>query len=109
MSQNVLAGLALVGAAVVALPSSAHAFECADLDPGLGLPPGICAPALVIGFTVPNLLKTVTPGDAPLILRTTAFPTTVASAVCGRACTSSTRSRPARPSATLSAPRPSTG
>lgn len=68
MSPNALAGLAL---AAVALPTSAHAFECSDLPPGAGLPPGICAPALVIGFTVPNLLKTVAPGDAPLIVRTT--------------------------------------
>ncbi|TPV96993.1 MAG: vanadium-dependent haloperoxidase [Myxococcales bacterium FL481] len=46
-------------------PSDAHAVECAPTEPS------ICAPVAVIGTVVPNLLSTVAPGDAPLILRTT--------------------------------------
>jgi len=48
-----------------ATSSNVHAFNC---PPGA---PNICAPATVIDFTVPRLLSTVAPGDAPFILRTT--------------------------------------
>ena len=65
MQRSVLCGLAIAGLAPLALPSNALAFEC---PPGA---PNICAPATVIDFTVPRLLSTVSPGDAPLILRTT--------------------------------------
>ena len=47
------------------IPGIAYAFEC---PPGA---PNICAPAAVIESTVPRLLSTVSPGDAPLVLRTT--------------------------------------
>lgn len=50
---------------VLALPASIHAFECPEAAPSF------CAPAAVIEATVPRLLSTVAPGDAPLVLRTT--------------------------------------
>ena len=49
------------------ISNPSNAFEC---------PAGasnICAPAIVIESTVPNLLSMVAPGDAPIILRTTTF------------------------------------
>ena len=50
---------------VLALPVSSYAFECPEGAPSF------CAPAAVIDATVPRLLSTVAPGDAPLVLRTT--------------------------------------
>lgn len=47
------------------LPNMGYAFECPEGAPN------ICAPATVIEATVPNLLSTVAPGDAPIVLRTT--------------------------------------
>lgn len=50
---------------LLTLPGMSYAFECP-----IGAP-NICAPATVIEAAVPKLLSTVSPGDAPLILRTT--------------------------------------
>ncbi|WMN90088.1 hypothetical protein NI382_18625 [Vibrio parahaemolyticus] len=49
---------------LLSVPSVSYAFECPENFP-------ICAPATVIEAAVPRLLSTVSPGDAPLILRTT--------------------------------------
>ena len=65
MKRSVLCGLAVAGLVPLTLSSNAQAFECPPMAPN------ICAPATVIDFTVPRLLSTVAPGDAPFILRTT--------------------------------------
>lgn len=49
---------------LLSVPGVSYAFECPENFP-------ICAPATVIEAAVPRLLSTVSPGDAPLILRTT--------------------------------------
>ncbi|MBK1700044.1 hypothetical protein CKO41_10400 [Thiococcus pfennigii] len=65
MNRSALPRLALAGIVSLSIPSAVDAFECPP-----GAPP-ICAPAAVIEVVVPNLLSTVAPGDAPLVLRTT--------------------------------------
>lgn len=65
MKRTALAGLVFTGLGSLCMPYSANAVECPE-----GAPP-ICAPAAVIGVVVPNLLSTVAPGDASLVLRTT--------------------------------------
>ncbi|MBR9787475.1 MAG: vanadium-dependent haloperoxidase [Vibrionaceae bacterium] len=49
---------------LLSTPGISYAFECPESFP-------ICAPATVIEAAVPRLLSTVSPGDAPLVLRTT--------------------------------------
>jgi len=49
---------------LLSIPGISYAFECPETFP-------ICASAAVIEAAVPRLLSTVSPGDAPLILRTT--------------------------------------
>ncbi len=68
MNQTALPSLVFAGLATLSVPSEAVATE---LTCPPNLPPKICAPVAVIGVVVPNLLSTVAPGDAPLVLRTT--------------------------------------
>lgn len=65
MKNTSLGGLITTGLLATFYTTSAHSFDCPQGAPN------ICAPASVIDYTVPRLLSTVSPGDAPIILRTT--------------------------------------
>ncbi|PMF70231.1 hypothetical protein BCT94_03445 [Vibrio breoganii] len=65
MNRTSLSSIVTTGLFTAFFSTSSQAFECPAGAPN------ICAPATVIDNTVPRLLSTVSPGDAPIILRTT--------------------------------------